>query len=44
MIEYDNSSVGEEEHFSVRHIVAALTDWQVWMHILVYISIVGPRA
>ena len=42
--EYDNSSVGEEEHFSVRHIVAALTDWQVWMHIFVYMSIVGPRA
>lgn len=42
--EYDNSSVGEEEHFSTRHIVAALTDWQVWLHILVYMSIVGPRA
>ncbi len=42
--EYDNSSVGEEEHFSVRHILAALTDWQVWLHILVYMSIVGPRA
>ncbi|KAI9449179.1 MFS general substrate transporter [Lactarius psammicola] len=39
---YDNSSVGEEEHFSVRHILAALTDWQVWLQILVYMSIVGP--
>ncbi|KAH9029003.1 MFS general substrate transporter [Lactarius pseudohatsudake] len=39
---YDNSSVGEEEHFSMRHISAAFTDWQVWLHILVYMSIVGP--
>jgi hypothetical protein len=28
-IEYDNSSVGEEEHFEVRHLVQALVDWQV---------------
>jgi hypothetical protein len=28
-IEYDNSSVGEEEHFEFRHIVSAFTDWQV---------------
>lgn len=27
--EYDNSSVGEEEHFEMRHFMAALTDWQV---------------
>ena len=26
--EYDNSSVGEEEHFEMRHLVAAITDWQ----------------
>ncbi|KAK0433430.1 MFS general substrate transporter [Armillaria borealis] len=30
---YDNSSVGEEEHFSVKHIIQALTDWQVFLHI-----------
>ncbi|KAF5328380.1 hypothetical protein D9619_013264 [Psilocybe cf. subviscida] len=39
---YDNSSVGEEEHFSSRHFWAALTDWQIWLHILVYMSVVAP--
>ncbi|KAF7325471.1 hypothetical protein MKEN_00395700 [Mycena kentingensis (nom. inval.)] len=39
---YDNSSVGEEEHFATRHLVQALTDWQVWVHILIYMSIIGP--
>ncbi|KAJ7282872.1 MFS general substrate transporter [Mycena rebaudengoi] len=39
---YDNSSVGEEEHFEMRHLISALTDWQVWLHILVYMSIIGP--
>ncbi|KAJ7242479.1 MFS general substrate transporter [Mycena rebaudengoi] len=39
---YDNSSVGEEEHFEVRHLVQALVDWQIWLHILIYMSIVGP--
>jgi hypothetical protein len=27
--EYDNSSVGEEERFAVRHIWAAFVDWKV---------------
>ncbi|KAJ7045902.1 MFS general substrate transporter [Mycena alexandri] len=39
---YDNSSVGEEEHFEMRHLVSALLDWQVWLHILIYMSVVGP--
>ncbi|KAF9234650.1 MFS general substrate transporter [Melanogaster broomeanus] len=39
---YDNSSVGEEERFAIRHVVAAFTDWQVWMHLLVYYSIIAP--
>ncbi|KAF9558966.1 MFS general substrate transporter [Agrocybe pediades] len=39
---YDNSSVGEEEHFEMRHFWAAVSDWQVWLHILAYISIIGP--
>ncbi|KAK0479697.1 MFS general substrate transporter [Armillaria novae-zelandiae] len=39
---YENSSVGEEEHFSVQHIIQALTDWQVLLHIPIYMSIVGP--
>ncbi|KAJ7881432.1 MFS general substrate transporter [Mycena leptocephala] len=37
---YDNSSVGEEEHFEIRHLVEALTDWQVWLHMTVYMSII----
>ncbi|EKM57338.1 uncharacterized protein PHACADRAFT_160834 [Phanerochaete carnosa HHB-10118-sp] len=39
---YDNSSVGEEEHFALRHVWAALKDWQIWLQILVYMSIIGP--
>ncbi|KAG9310071.1 MFS general substrate transporter [Chiua virens] len=39
---YDNSTVGEEERFALSHIIAALTDWQLYLHILVYMSIVGP--
>ncbi|TBU25780.1 MFS general substrate transporter [Dichomitus squalens] len=39
---YDNSSVGEEEHFEWRHLWECLLDWQVWMHILVYMSIITP--
>ncbi|KAG0702235.1 MFS general substrate transporter [Suillus ampliporus] len=39
---YDNSSVGEEERFAARHVWAAFGDWQVWLHVLVYMSIVGP--
>ncbi|RDX52238.1 MFS general substrate transporter [Lentinus brumalis] len=30
-LKYDNSSVGEEEHFELRHIREAVLDWQVWM-------------
>ncbi|KAG2067218.1 MFS general substrate transporter [Suillus decipiens] len=39
---YDNSSVGEEERFVTRHVWAALKDWQIWLHIFMYISIVVP--
>ncbi|KAL0564185.1 hypothetical protein V5O48_017868 [Marasmius crinis-equi] len=39
---YDNSSVGEEESFSVKYIIQALTDWQVYAHALVDMSIMGP--
>ncbi|KAJ6477042.1 MFS general substrate transporter [Mycena sanguinolenta] len=35
---YDNSSVGEEEHFETRHVVQALTDWQVWLHMLILMA------
>ncbi|KAF7305754.1 hypothetical protein HMN09_00729000 [Mycena chlorophos] len=39
---YDNSPVGEQEHFEMRHIWQALSDWQVWLHILIYMSVIGP--
>ncbi|KAH9919551.1 MFS general substrate transporter [Fomitopsis serialis] len=39
---YDNSSVGEEEHFEVRHVIAALRDWQIWLHIILYWAICAP--
>ncbi|KAI0922612.1 hypothetical protein AcW1_002787 [Taiwanofungus camphoratus] len=39
---YDNSSVGEEEHFEPRHLWAAFSDWQVWLQIVVYFSIITP--
>ncbi|KAI0340965.1 MFS general substrate transporter [Trametopsis cervina] len=39
---YDNSSVGETETFALRHVWAAFVDWQVWLHLLVYMSIIGP--
>ncbi|KAG8219182.1 MFS general substrate transporter [Butyriboletus roseoflavus] len=39
---YDNSSVGEEEHFALRHVIAAFTDWQVYLQMLVYMSIIAP--
>lgn len=29
VLEYDNSSVGEEEHFETRHFTAVILDWQV---------------
>ncbi|KAJ7267556.1 MFS general substrate transporter [Mycena haematopus] len=37
---YDNSSVGEEENFELRHLVEALTDWQVWLHMFIYMAII----
>ncbi|KAG1735896.1 MFS general substrate transporter [Suillus paluster] len=39
---YDNSSVGEEERYASRHVWAAFGDWQVWLHILIFFSIIGP--
>ncbi|KAL5520958.1 hypothetical protein ACEPAF_2961 [Sanghuangporus sanghuang] len=39
---YDNSGNGEAEEFRWRYVWDAITDWQVWLHILVYMSIVGP--
>ena len=42
--EYDNSSVGEEERFSARHVRDALLDWQVWMLSLINMSVITPGA
>ena len=39
---YEMNSIGEEEHFEARHIVMAVTDWQLWLHILLAWSIVAP--
>ncbi|KAG2339535.1 MFS general substrate transporter [Suillus weaverae] len=39
---YDNSLVGEEERFAARHIWATFRGWQVWLHIPIYVSIIGP--
>ncbi|KAH0578352.1 hypothetical protein H2248_003966 [Termitomyces sp. 'cryptogamus'] len=38
---YDNSSVGEEEHFEMRHFWSAVRDWQIWLHILIYMSVIA---
>ncbi|GJE93045.1 MFS general substrate transporter [Phanerochaete sordida] len=39
---YDNSLVGEEENWAFKHLWDAFTDWQLWTHVLVYMSIIGP--
>lgn len=39
---YETTSVGEEEHFEFRHIIMAVTDWQLWLHISLLWSIVVP--
>jgi MFS family permease len=39
---YDNSSVGEADKFATRHVWAAFRDWQVWLHILIYMSVSCP--
>ncbi|KAF8626636.1 hypothetical protein AX15_004776 [Amanita polypyramis BW_CC] len=38
----ENSTVGEEEHLEMRHIWAALTDWQVWLQTLLGICVGAP--
>jgi len=39
---YSTSSVGEEEHFQVRHLFMAIKDWQVWLHILLFWAVTTP--
>ncbi|THH06989.1 hypothetical protein EW145_g3695 [Phellinidium pouzarii] len=43
LFKYDNSTVGEAEGFAMRYVWAALRDWQVWLHVLIYMSIITPR-
>ncbi|KDQ21835.1 hypothetical protein BOTBODRAFT_99811 [Botryobasidium botryosum FD-172 SS1] len=37
-----DSHAGEDEDFSLKYIRAAFLDWQVWVHILIYMSVVAP--
>ena len=37
------SAPGEEEHFEPRHIWAAITDWQVYVFIVITLGFVVPR-
>ncbi|KAI0365414.1 MFS general substrate transporter [Pilatotrama ljubarskyi] len=39
---YDNSSVGEDEHFALKHVQDAVLDWQVWATCMIEMSIVIP--
>ncbi|KAJ3551179.1 hypothetical protein NM688_g4859 [Phlebia brevispora] len=39
---YDSSSAGEDEAFAWRYVWAAFTDWQIWLHLFIYMSIVAP--
>ena len=43
-IEFDNSTVGEDEHFELRHVWEAISDWQVWLLSLINMSIITPGA
>ncbi|KAL5478623.1 hypothetical protein ACEPAI_2808 [Sanghuangporus weigelae] len=39
---HDNTAAGEAERFAVRYVRAALLDWQVWLHVLSYMSVITP--
>nr|VWO98162.1 Fructose transporter 1 [Ganoderma boninense] len=39
---FDNSTVGEDEHFALRHIWEALLDWQVWALGLLNMAVIMP--
>ncbi|EPT02052.1 hypothetical protein FOMPIDRAFT_1119230 [Fomitopsis schrenkii] len=40
--EEDSPSEDMNEHLKLRHWIAALSDWQVWMHIVLYLCICTP--
>jgi len=39
----DSPSQGEEEHFEMRHLWAAISDWQVYLFGVVSLGFVTPR-
>ncbi|GJE96617.1 MFS general substrate transporter [Phanerochaete sordida] len=39
---FDGSSVGEQEQFRWRYVLAAFLDWKTWTHALMFVSLVGP--
>ncbi len=41
-IEYDNSSVGEEEHFEMRQLWETLFNWKVIVCCLINASVITP--
>ncbi|PIL28563.1 MFS general substrate transporter [Ganoderma sinense ZZ0214-1] len=41
-MKFDNSTVGEDEHFALRHIWEALLDWQVWALGLLNMAVIMP--
>ncbi|KAI0365422.1 MFS general substrate transporter [Pilatotrama ljubarskyi] len=41
-LKYDNSSVGEEEHFESRHLWETLTSWRVLFCCLINMSVITP--
>ncbi|KAF8625353.1 hypothetical protein AX15_005429 [Amanita polypyramis BW_CC] len=38
----ENSTVGEEEHLEKRHVWAAVTDWQIYLHIPLVTAVATP--
>ncbi|KAM5545340.1 hypothetical protein V8D89_000953 [Ganoderma adspersum] len=43
-LRFDNSTVGEDEHFALRHIWQALLDWQVWALGLLNMAVIMPES
>ncbi|KAI1783045.1 MFS general substrate transporter [Ganoderma leucocontextum] len=41
-MKFDNSTVGEDEQFALRHIWEALIDWQVWLLGLLNMAVIMP--
>jgi len=41
-LQFEHARVGEEEHLELRHFWAVVTDWQIWVHILIFMSVATP--